>query len=271
MEMPEMDWPGLTEESLRIWNGNAAFWDSYMGDDGNDFHNQLVMPAADHLVQPGRDHHILELGCGAGLYAQHLAQTGATVVATDGSSVFLEIARKRNQGNGVEFAELDVSSEEHWSLLRETHSGFDTVVANMMLMDVSCITTLFQNVNKVLRPGGSWVMTIMHPCFNSADIKLVAEQKETACHNALQVNGYMNVLPYRGFGIAEQPEPHLYFHRPLHVIFNVLFDSGFTVDGLEERAFAPPTGKLEPLNFGHMPQIPPLMGIRARKAVLIQS
>ncbi len=267
MEASMTDWPEQTAESLRIWNNIAACWDAYMGDAGNDFHTQLVEPAADHLVQPGPGQRILELGCGAGLYARRLAQAGASVVATDGSIAFLDIARRRSQAHGVELAELNVSSAAHWSALQQRQRPFDAVVANMMLMDVACITTLFRNVFDVLRPGGIWVMTLMHPCFNSADITLVAEQKETVRRNVLQVNGYMDVEPYKGYGIAVQPEPHIYFHRPLHVIFNALFACGFTVDGLEERAFAPKPGPLEPLNFGSMPQIPPLMAIRARKPV----
>lgn len=259
------DWPEKNEESLRIWNNIAAFWDSHMGDQGNDFHNQLVEPTADSLVRPGCGQHILELGCGAGLYAKHLAETGAMVVATDGSSAFLDIARRRNQGNGVKFLLLDVSSTAQWAELRQFHTQFDSVVANMMLMDVSCLTVLFQNVHEVLRPGGIWVMTLMHPCFNSADISLVSEQREAVRRNILQVNGYMEVEPYKGFGIAGQPEAHIYFHRPLHVIFSVLFKCGFTVDGLEERAFDAKAGELQPLNFGSMPQIPPLLALRARK------
>ncbi len=263
-----MDWPEQTEEALCIWNNIAAFWDAYMGDEGNEFHRQLVAPAAHHLLQPGPGQHILELGCGAGLYARQLAQAGVSVVATDGSTAFLDIARQRNRGNGVVFAELNVASATHWSALKQRHQPFDAVVANMVLMDVSCMVLLFRNVSDVLRPGGIWVMTLMHPCFNSADITLVAEQRETVRRNVLQVNGYMQVEPYKGYGIAMQPEPHIYFHRPLHVIFNALFACGFTVDGLEERAFAPKPGTPEPLQFDAMPQIPPLMAIRARKPVV---
>lgn len=271
MEFPKTDWPEQTEESLRIWNSIAAFWDSHMGEQGNDFHNQLVQPAADRLIQPGPGHRILELGCGAGLYAQHLAQAGARVVATDGSSAFLDIARQRNLGNEVVFTELDVSSADHWFELRRSHSQFDSVVANMVLMDVSCLSLLFRNVFEVLRPDGIWVMTLMHPCFNSADVTLVSEQKETVRRNFLQVNGYLDVEPYKGYGIAGQPEPHIYFHRPLHAIFGPLFECGFVVDGLEEMAFDPIPGQVEPLNFGSMPQIPPLLALRARKSVSSRS
>ncbi len=262
------DWPEQTAEALGIWDRIAGFWDSYMGDEGNDFHNQLVQPAADHLVQPGPGQRILELGCGAGLYARRLAQAGASVVATDGSAAFLDIARQRNQGNKVEFAELDVASAAHWSAFRQLYDQFDVAVANMMLMDVSCISALFRNVYAVLRPGGIWVMTLMHPCFNSADITFVAEQKEAVRRYALQVDGYMAVAPYKGRGIAQQPEAHIYFHRPLHAICNALFKCEFVVDGLEERAFAPNPHQSDRMGFGAMSQIPPLMAIRARKPVL---
>ena len=66
----------LNEESRAIWDTNAAFWDDYMGDAGNDFHRELVAPAAARLLalQPGET--VLEIACGAGLFARQMAQAG---------------------------------------------------------------------------------------------------------------------------------------------------------------------------------------------------
>ena len=41
----------------------------------------------------------------------------------------------------------------------------------------------------------------------------------------------------RGEGIVGQPEPHIYFHRPLNELLGVCFQAGFVMDGIEEPAF----------------------------------
>ena len=82
----------LVDETRRIWDTNAAFWDGRFGE-GNAFHKTLVEPTVDRLLalQPGEA--VLEIGCGNGAYARHMAEQGARVLATDFSAIFLERAR----------------------------------------------------------------------------------------------------------------------------------------------------------------------------------
>lgn len=260
-----MDWPALTQESLRIWNGIAGFWDAHMGESGNQFHRQLVCPTADRLLRPGPGMAVLELGCGTGLYARHLSAAGTEVVATDGCQAFLDIASERCRGTDVTFQELDATQDSHWHSLMAGRRRFDAAVANMMLMDIASITPLFRNVWNALRPGGCWVFTLLHPCFNSGNVTLLSEQGESRTLHSVRVLRYMDVDPYKGEAVRGQPEPHIYFHRPLHVIFNALFAIGFAVDGLEEAAFPESGADERHLSWGTMPQIPPVLGIRARK------
>ena len=37
-------------ETREVWNQNAAFWDDHPGDEGNDFHRELVAPTAEPLL-----------------------------------------------------------------------------------------------------------------------------------------------------------------------------------------------------------------------------
>src|SRR5947208_1769190 len=85
----------LNEETRRIWDQNATFWDERMGD-GNDFQRLLVAPASERLLnlQPGET--VLEIACGNGVFARHLARLGTHVVATDFSTQMLERARARS-------------------------------------------------------------------------------------------------------------------------------------------------------------------------------
>ena len=68
-------------------------------------------------------------------------------------------------------------------------------------------------------------------------------------------------------GIAGQPEPQLYFERPLSVLLGACFKAGFVLDALEEPAFPPdhPVGK-NPLAWnGNYSEIPPVLMARLRR------
>ena len=43
-----------TEESKKIWEKNAQFWDDAMGDESNEFHREVVRPKVTELLSPDR-------------------------------------------------------------------------------------------------------------------------------------------------------------------------------------------------------------------------
>src|SRR5579885_2310031 len=67
----------LHEETRRIWDQNAAFWDSKMSGDGNDFQRILVHPACERLLNLQAGETVLEIACGNGIFARRMAQAGA--------------------------------------------------------------------------------------------------------------------------------------------------------------------------------------------------
>ncbi len=44
-----MDTIKLNTENKNIWNANAKNWDNYMGEDGNDWHKQLIAPQTEQF------------------------------------------------------------------------------------------------------------------------------------------------------------------------------------------------------------------------------
>ena len=76
-----------TEESKKIWEKNAQFWDNAMGDESNEFHREVVRPKVTELLSPNPADYILDIACGNGNYSSYLAQRGASVVAFDYSKV----------------------------------------------------------------------------------------------------------------------------------------------------------------------------------------
>ena len=84
-----------TEESKKIWEKNAQFWDDAMGDESNEFHREVVRPKVTELLSPDPSDYILDIACGNGNYSSYLAQRGASVVAFDYSKKMIELAKRR--------------------------------------------------------------------------------------------------------------------------------------------------------------------------------
>ena len=50
-----------TEESKKIWEENAQFWDNAMGDESNEFHREVVRPKVTELLSPNPADYILDV------------------------------------------------------------------------------------------------------------------------------------------------------------------------------------------------------------------
>src|SRR5688572_27664751 len=88
------EFPQLSEDNQRIWNGNALWWDDRIGD-GNEFQTLLIEPATERLLRPQPGDTILDIACGAGRFARRMAELGARVLAFDQSERFIARARER--------------------------------------------------------------------------------------------------------------------------------------------------------------------------------
>jgi len=258
----------LNEESREIWDRNAGFWDDYMGEGGKDFNRELVAPSAERLLALRPDETVLEIACGAGLFARQMAQAGARVVASDFSAVFLERAKSRSVGfaDRIEFHRLDATDEKQ--LLALGARRFDAAVCNMALMDMPAVEPLLSALSRLLKVGGRFVFTVMHPSFNNAGCARVVEETERdgeiVVTHAMKIWKYLSVGPTKGIGSRGQPALQYYFHRPISVLFDACFRAGFVLDGLEEPAFRHESNDPRALNAGNFREIPLVLAARLR-------
>lgn len=256
------------EQARWAWNTNAAFWDERMGE-GNDFVEVLIWPATERLLAPRPGERILDIACGNGLTSRRLASGGVEVVAFDFSEEMIAHARKRSREDGrIEYLVLDATDRE--TLLGLGEGRFHAALCNMALFDMADIVPLMNALPLLLAPGGRFVFSVLHPCFNGPHIVQVAEQSdrggEFVTEYAVKVCGYRTPCTARAIAIPGQPEPQLLFHRPLDVLLGAGFSAGFVLDGVEERAFPPdhPVGS-NPLSWnGNYSEIPPVLVGRMR-------
>ncbi len=264
------DLESASAETRAAWKANAAFWDSYMGDEGNDFVNVLIWPPTERLLGLHAGERVLDIAGGNGVYARRLAALGAQVVAFDFAGEMIALAGQRTQGltERIAYHVLDATDES--ALLALGERQFDAAICQMALMDMAEIEPLLRAVARLLRPGGRFVFSVMHPCFNSPKTIHTAEMEDRegaiVTSYALKITGYMTPIVARGAAVRNQPQPQLYFNRPLHQLFGAAFAAGFVLDALEERAFPPdhPLGK-NALGWGaNYSEFPPVLIARLR-------
>ncbi len=257
-------------EVERVWNQNSAYWDEHMGE-GNDFVNILCWPAIKDLltVEPGQQ--VLDIACGNGLTSRRLGRLGAQVVAFDVAEQMIERARKRTSpaDGDIRYFVLDASDADSMHALGLER--YDSALSNMALFDMAEIGPLFRNLFYLLKPGGCFVFSMMHPCFNQAHVTHFGEVEDRegklVTTYGVRVSGYMTPTMRRGLALRGQPSPQPYFHRPLHVLLNIGLRAGFVVNGIEERAFPSdhPPGRRE-LSWGpNFSEIPPVIVFRMQR------
>jgi 2-polyprenyl-3-methyl-5-hydroxy-6-metoxy-1,4-benzoquinol methylase len=267
MDVSDGEFQGLNEEVREIWDRNADYWHERMGD-GNDFHRILIAPAQERLLNLQRGETVLDIGCGNGQFARRMARLGARVLALDLSPRMIENARANTleDQDCIEYRVLDASNRSALAALGRRR--FNAAVSTMALMDMASIDPLVSSLGVLLEAEGRFVFSVMHPCFNSAGVKLVAEEGTTEAGDLVTryrvtVSTYIHPKAAKGVAMKGQPAPQYYFDRPISALFNTCFKSGFALDGIEEPAFrvSADDGRA---NWSNITEIPPVLVARMR-------
>jgi len=164
----------------------------------------------------------------------------------------------------IEYGVIDATDSAALTSLGERR--FDAAVCTMTMMDMASIEPMLASLRRMLKPVSRFVFSVCHPCFNSPRIKLVVEEETSEAGTMLtrysvSVSEYMSSKPTKGVAMTDQPVAQYYFDRPLSVLFNSCFSSGFVLDGIEEPAFQK-SNEDGRANWRNMTEIPPLLVAR---------
>ena len=257
----------LSRNAQEIWEHNALWWDERYGE-GNDFQKILIGPATERLLDLRPGELVLDVACGNGAFSRRMAQLGARVVAFDCSRNFVERAKARTtqHADRIEYSVIDATDSEQ--LLTLGQRRFDAAVCTMALMDMATIDPLMSALSRLLKTGGRFVWSVMHPCFNHSGAKMMMEEEykdgELVAVHSVKVSAYIRPSTTQGLGMVGQPLPQYYFNRPLSVLLDVCFRAGFVLDGLEEPVFDQGIEGKRPLAWTNYKEIPPALVARTR-------
>jgi len=220
-----------------LWDALADDCDERMGSDGNNFHRELIRPATLRLLEPKPDERVLDACCGNGLFSLCLAKLGCEVVSFDFSPKMLGHAKRRcaEYFDRVGFSLADATNYNEIIALGKG-KPFDKAVANMAVMDIEDIGPLFRAVYAMLKPGGVFVFSALHPCFQSPG------RDSTPDGEGLITYNYIEPCRHSVTILANNEKRAWHWHRPLQELLGVGFAAGFVLDGLEEPVFGPGFG-----------------------------
>ena len=119
---------------------------------------------------------VLELGCGTGLNTEYLAKHASHVIGVDFSEQMLTKARQRIKAKNVSFLPADITKP--WSF---KDGSFDFIVASLVLEHIKDVRPIFDEVFRVLRPGGQCYLSELHPYkqLRQSQAKFVSQETGT--------------------------------------------------------------------------------------------
>ncbi len=154
--------------NITVANSNQAYWDRTAENYDRIFSETVVgriqrdavWHEMDKIFQPGM--RILELNCGTGFDAVHLAARGVRVVACDLSSKMIDAARQRVSATGLD-ALVDfriLATEKIGSLVSD--APFDGAFSNFSGLNcVQDISEAARNLARLLRPSAKTLLCMV--------------------------------------------------------------------------------------------------------------
>jgi SAM-dependent methyltransferase len=206
------------------WEGSHSWYGKTVGDQGHEYHQQLIIPGVLKLLDLQPKDRLLDLACGQGVLARHLPKQ-VDYLGIDASPSLIKEAKKRSSHK---FLVADLTKP----LKTEAFSHAAIILA---LQNFEKPEILLQNCSDHLTPQGKCVIVLNHPCFRiprQSSWGVDAPKKL----QYRRVDTYMSPLkiPIQTHPGKKDSPTTWSFHTPLSTLVRDLYQCGFVVAAMEE-------------------------------------
>lgn len=132
-----------------------------------DMYDDPPMAALLQLIGDVTNLELLDLACGHGRLTRELARRGAHVVGVDISAALLGEARARELKHPLQISYIQADAAS----VASEGTIFDGVTCSFGLSDIDDLEGAIATVSRVLRPGGFFAFSLLHPCFPGWEAK----------------------------------------------------------------------------------------------------
>lgn len=207
---------------------NEAFFGKYKELRKNEFnYNNLVeQPAIRKLLPDLSEKTVLDLGCGYGNNCIDFISRGACkVVGIDISSKMLEIAKKENAHENIEYIQMDMSE------ISTLSQKFDLVFSSLAFHYIKDYKKLIGDIRMLLKDNGTLLYSQEHPNTTAPKKGCVWTKDESGNKLYSNLSDYMYSGKREITWLNEKIEK---YHRPMSEIINTLIKENFVIKELEE-------------------------------------
>jgi SAM-dependent methyltransferase len=207
----------------------ADWYHDYL-EQGDTLQDTIVFPGAQALLSPKAGEQYLDIACGDGAFAEHVAKGGARIVGLDIAPSLIAKAKARRMPQ-AQFLVADAMKLGQ-APLRGPFAGATCILALQNMKDA---TAVFRGVAPLLPRGAPLVLVLNHPCFRiprQTHWEWVEAQKTLS----RRTDRYLSPLdipilmhPGKQDGVATTS-----YHRPLSFYVSALAQTGFSLDAMEE-------------------------------------
>jgi SAM-dependent methyltransferase len=215
---------------MSLWEEHAAWWQREFTEGADVEYVEQILPLAQELLA-GFDR-ILDIGAGEGQVARAVNADGARfVVGIDPTE--RQIAEARARGG--------LSAVRAWAdAVPIASATVDAAVACLVFEHIDDVDRVLDEVKRVLRPDGRFVLFLNHPLLQTPGSGWIDDHILDPPEQYWRVGPY---LPVDSTLEEVQKGVHLRFvHRPLSVYVNAMSDRGLLVERMLEPP--PPEGFL---------------------------
>jgi len=213
-------------DNIQAWSAFSREMIEAVGDEGDPSRRYILNPVLFALVGNVAGRTILDAGCGTGYLCRLFAKQGAQVTGIEPASSLFAYATEREKAAplGVTYIQQDLST------YTQPQAAFDVVMANMVFMDIPDYQSAVQNCINVLKPGGLFVFSLLHPCFDEIDYSDF--EKGYATKGFIRIDEYLHEF-------FVQQKVGYYIHRPLSAYLNLVIESGCMICKIIEPTLTP--------------------------------
>ena len=175
---------------------------------------------------------ICDIACGEGYLSRSLAQLGPQeVVGIDASAALIDVADQRKNAPNLSYR---VDDAQHLQTFSD--ASIDIAVSQLAIMDIPDHRALFRSVRRVLKAGGTFVFSMLHPCFETPfhapeESPFLVDTNGTAIAYVVRRYGSEGFWQSGGTGVRGHMGA---YHRTLSTLLNDLLAAGFLLEKLEE-------------------------------------
>lgn len=239
------------------WNFAADSWSDFV-ETGKDSGKKIIVPGIISLlpVKKKTTEKALDVCCGEGYYSRLLKERGYLVTGVDISKKMIKIAKEKS-------GDIDYHCSDAANMPFLKDNTFGLVICSMGLIDTPDLEGTLKEIQRVMKKGGCFIMSIIHPCFDRPRTgawvrdgegrKLHFKIDNYMKEETLTINWDMKRLKY--------PFDTIGYHRTLSTYMNALIENKFQIDRILEPCLKE-NGEIDQEEF----RVPNFLIIRCKKA-----